>query len=267
MDGSLASAAPHESLIAWRCARAVVVNKPAGIATHRGWDAEPDALLQRVRDEVGAYVYPVNRLDRGASGAVIFALDRDAASWLGIALQEGRIDKRYLAITRGHPPNGRLDYAIPKAPGEPRVPAITDITCLETFGRYALVEARPITGRLHQIRRHLKHLSCPLIGDVRYGKGEHNRLFRTTHGLSRLALHCVEVVLPVPQDWLGDAGRDVAARERSATSPTSATIEPGGQTGRCTITLSLATDMTHAIESCRAMYAGSLRHDFAMRSS
>ena len=65
---------------------------------------------------------------------------------------------------------------VPRAPGEDRVAARTEVWRRETFGRYALVEARLHTGRLHQIRRHLKHISCPLIGDVRYGKGEHNRI-------------------------------------------------------------------------------------------
>jgi tRNA pseudouridine65 synthase len=68
----------------------------------------------------------------------------------------------------------------------------------EVFGRYSLVEARPLTGRLHQVRRHLKHISCPLIGDVNYGKGEHNRLFRERYGLHRLFLHATRLRLPHP---------------------------------------------------------------------
>jgi len=84
---------------------------------------------------------------------------------------------------------GLIDHAIPRAPGEERVPAQTAYERLGTFERYALVLALPKTGRLHQIRRHLKHLSCPLIGDVRYGKGEHNRWFREHYGFERLALH------------------------------------------------------------------------------
>jgi len=134
------------------------------------------------------WVYPVHRLDRGASGAVLFALDKEAARAFSEAW--GEADKRYLAITRGHPPEHVvIDHAIPKAPGEARIAAVTEIWRRETFGRYALVEARPHTGRLHQIRRHLKHIACPLIGDVRYGKGEHNRWFREHYALSRLALH------------------------------------------------------------------------------
>lgn len=184
-------------MILHRDDRCVVVNKPTGVVTHRGWADDDDALLQRVRDAVHAYVYPVNRLDRGASGIVMFALDKEAAKLFSAAWEGAQ--KRYLAITRGHPPAELvIDHAIPKAPGEARVPAVTEVRCLETFGRYALVEARPRTGRLHQIRRHLKHIACPLIGDVRYGKGEHNRLWREQHGLHRLALHATALAVDHP---------------------------------------------------------------------
>ena len=88
-----------------------------------------------------------------------------------------------------------IDHPIPKAPGLERVPAKTELWRRDTFGRYALVEARPKTGRLHQIRRHLKHISCPLIGDVRYGKGEHNRLWRERFDFHRLALHCASLAV------------------------------------------------------------------------
>jgi tRNA pseudouridine65 synthase len=180
-----------------RDARCVAVDKPSGVATHRGWADDDDALLQIVRDTVNAYVYPIHRLDRGASGVTLFALDRDAARAFGDAWPAA--DKRYLAITRGHPPEHVfIDHAIPKAPGLERVPAKTEVWRKEVFGRYALVEARPHTGRLHQIRRHLKHISCPLIGDVRYGKGEHNRLWRERFELHRLALHCASLRVPHP---------------------------------------------------------------------
>jgi tRNA pseudouridine65 synthase len=186
-------------VILHRDVRCVVVDKPTGVATHRGWADDDDALLQRVRDAVNAYVYPIHRLDRGASGCTLFALDKEAARAFTDAWMARTADKRYLAITRGHPPEHVvLDHPIPKAPGEERVEAITEFWRRETFGRYALVEARPITGRLHQIRRHLKHLACPLIGDVRYGKGEHNRLFRERHALHRLALHCASLTVAHP---------------------------------------------------------------------
>jgi tRNA pseudouridine65 synthase len=217
-------------VILHRDPRCVVVDKPSGIATHRGWDDSDDALLQVVRDAVNAYVYPIHRLDRGASGIVLFALDREAARAFSEAWPAA--DKRYLAITRGHPPEHVvIDHAIPKAPGEPRVPAVTELWRLDTFGRYALVEARPHTGRLHQIRRHCKHISCPLVGDVRYGKGEHNRIFRERYALHRLALHATSLRVPHPEggelavtcelaaDFAGALAAVRAAESRSGGDP------------------------------------------------
>ncbi len=213
-------------MILHRDDRCVVVDKPSGIATHRGWDDSDDALLQRVRDAVGAYVYPIHRLDRGASGVVLFALDKEAARAFTDAWMAGGADKRYLAITRGHPPAYTLlDHPVLKEErGGARVDARTEIWRRDTFGRYAIVEARPLTGRLHQIRRHLKHLSCPLIGDVRYGKGDHNRLFRTQHDLHRLALHATRLSVPHPDGSL------------------------------LVVESPLAADMAAAIASCRAAY-------------
>jgi len=210
-------------VILHRDARCVVVDKPSGVATHRGWADDDDALLQRVRDQVGAYVYPVHRLDRGASGIVLFALDREAAAAFADAWPDA--DKRYLAITRGHPPEHVvIDHPVPNASNE-RVPAITEVWREETLGRYALVAARPRTGRLHQIRRHLKHIACPLIGDVRYGKGEHNRLWRERFALHRLALHCRSL----------------------------AVAHPDG--GTLAIECALPDDLVHAIAAARAAFA------------
>ena len=168
----------------------VVVDKPSGMIVHRGWANDDVDLLRMTRNALGRYVYPLHRLDRGASGAVLFALNEDAARILNRSFADRSMDKRYLALTRGHPAeHGLIDHPIPRAPGEERVPAQTEYFRVGTFERYALVVAVPKTGRLHQIRRHLKHISCPLIGDVRYGKGEHNRLFREQYALDRLALH------------------------------------------------------------------------------
>jgi len=176
--------------ILYRDEACVVVDKPSGMIVHRGWANDDCDLLRVTRDALGRYVYPLHRLDRGASGAVLFALNEDAARVLNRSFADRSMDKRYLALTRGHPAEHDLiDHPIPRAPGEERVPAQTEVFRIGTFERYALVVALPKTGRLHQIRRHLKHVSCPLIGDVRYGKGEHNRFFREQYALDRLALH------------------------------------------------------------------------------
>ena len=179
----------------------LIVNKPSGLLVHRGWARDRVVAMTLARDLVGRHVHPVHRLDRPTSGALAFALDREAARRLQEQFAAGEVRKRYLALVRGHPPEHVvLDHPVPKTPRGERVPAVTEIRRLATFERYALVEAVPKTGRLHQIRRHLKHLTHPLIGDVRYGKGDINREFRRRYGLHRLALHARELELAHPVD-------------------------------------------------------------------
>jgi tRNA pseudouridine65 synthase len=184
----------------------VIVDKPSGVVVHRGWADDDGGVLVALRRQLGRKLWPLHRLDRGASGALAFALDAGSAAALGRAFAAGQVDKRYLALVRGHPPESvHIDHPLPAGEdaGSERVGAVTDVRRLGTWERYALVEAIPRSGRLHQIRRHLKHIACPLIGDVNYGKGEHNRLFRERFGLHRLALHALALTLPHPRT--GDA--------------------------------------------------------------
>jgi tRNA pseudouridine65 synthase len=185
--------------VLYRSAALVAVDKPAGLAVHRGQSRDPVHALQLVRDQIGAYVYPVHRLDRATSGVLLFALSSDAARELGAAFARGTVKKRYVALVRGTPPDSvRVDHPLSQEGNKPSQPAATSIRTLARYGRYSLVEATPETGRTHQIRRHLKHLSCPIIGDVRYGKGDHNRWFRAHYGLHRLALHASHLTLDDP---------------------------------------------------------------------
>ena len=170
----------------------MVASKPSGLLVHRGWDDDDDVAMFRVRDAIGQHVFPVHRLDRGTSGALLFARTREAAASLGRAFEEGRIEKRYLGLVRGTPPDsGVIDHPIPKSEGGARVPAVTRFrrVARSPVDRCSLVEAIPETGRLHQVRRHFHHIHHPLVGDVNYGSGEINRRYRTTYALHRLALH------------------------------------------------------------------------------
>jgi tRNA pseudouridine65 synthase len=185
--------------ILYRDADVVAVNKPSGLAVHRGWADDDEFAMTLVRDQLGQWVYPVHRLDRGASGVLLFGLSSDAARALCEQFEKHEVHKRYVALVRGAPPEVLvIDHAL--RPDNSAVPqaAITDVRRLSQFGRYAWVEASPRSGRLHQIRRHLKHVSCPIIGDVRYGKGEHNRLFRERYALHRLALHAAQLRVRAP---------------------------------------------------------------------
>jgi len=204
-------------------AHVVVANKPSGLLVHRGWDDDDDVAMFRVRDAIGARVFPLHRLDRGTSGALVFALTAEAAATMANAFAEGRVDKRYLALVRGKPPDeGIVDYPIEKREGGPRVDAVTRFRCVarSNVDRCSLVLAMPETGRLHQIRRHLRHINHPLIGDVKHGSGPINRKYRAEYGLHRLALHAhfvafehpatgarVEVAAAMPDDLAAPLAR------------------------------------------------------------
>jgi tRNA pseudouridine65 synthase len=214
--------------ILYRTSALVAVDKPSGLAVHRGQSRDPVHALELVRDSVRSYLYPVHRLDRATSGVLVFALSAEAARAVAGAFERGDIEKRYLALVRGNPPDQALvEHPLSQEDDKPAQQARTAIFTRARYGRYALVEALPKTGRTHQIRRHLKHLSCPIIGDVRYGKGEHNRFFRTELAFHRLALHAtslgltdpstgklVTIVAPLPPEL----ERTLAALERATAS-------------------------------------------------
>jgi len=200
--------------ILYRDAQLLALNKPSGIPVHRGWARGPGSLAALVRRELGSdKVHPAHRLDQPTSGVVLFALDSETARDLGRAFASGAVQKRYLALVRGRSPEqGDIDHPLPRGDGGPRRPAQTRyrrLHCVETEPRHAsLVEVWPATGRLHQVRRHLKHIDHPVLGDANYGRGDLNRAFRERYGLARLALHAAELALNHPVS--GEALRLVA---------------------------------------------------------
>jgi tRNA pseudouridine65 synthase len=188
----------------------IVLSKPSGLVVHPGssGDRLEETLLGRLRAlDLGA-IHTVHRLDRGTSGVLVIAREPDAARALHEAFAEGRVHKRYLALVRGlAPEEADVDYAIPKNEGGARVPArslVRRVAHVELEGsplrepRYSWVEVLPQTGRYHQVRRHVRHLGHPVIGDAVYGRGEHNRYLRERVGLARLALHAAHLELAHP---------------------------------------------------------------------
>ncbi len=189
----------------------VAVHKPSGLLVHRSKLAHGESvfLLQRLRDQLGQRVYPVHRLDRPTSGVMVFALDSATAARLGETFTERRVAKRYLAVVRGVGPGyERLEYALREEDGSrpkaemPALEATTDIRRLDSVelpvqvdrypsSRYSLMEARPLTGRRHQIRRHLSRRGYPIVGDAKHGKGNHNRFFAERLNCPRLLLAAV----------------------------------------------------------------------------
>lgn len=202
----------------------IVVNKPSGLLVHRSSiDRQASQFaLQVLRDQIGRKVFPVHRLDRPTSGALIFALSSSVARFFSQEFAEGRVGKTYLAVVRGTPPAEiLLDYPLKEEldpisdkmarVDKPAQAAVTQFKNLLIYefpisvdkfptARYSLVCAKPKTGRKHQIRRHLRHLGHPIVGDVKYGSGKHNRFFRTSLGVNRLLLACTEVSFRHPND-------------------------------------------------------------------
>jgi len=216
---------PDRLEILYRDDALIAVHKPAGLLVHRSEidRHETRFAVQMLRDQISQHVWPAHRLDRGTSGVLLFALDRDTAAQLGRQFEAQTVDKRYLAVVRGHPPeSGLIDHPLArkvdaKAYRDPRSTA-TDAQAARTAyqrlatielpiavdryptSRYALLALHPETGRQHQIRRHLKHIAHPIIGDATYGKGRHNRMFAQELGCARLLLACTELVVTHPQD-------------------------------------------------------------------
>lgn len=204
----------------------IAIHKPSGLLVHRTVldRHETRFAVQLLRDQIGQYVYPVHRLDRGTSGVLLFALDRELGKALSAQFEAQTVDKTYLAIVRGHPPaSGRIEHALTRqfdnyefrSPDATELAqsALTDYRRLALAelpyrvdrypsSRYALLELKPKTGRRHQLRRHLKHLAHPIIGDATYGKGRHNRLFQELFGCQRMLLASVGMQLTHPVSGL-----------------------------------------------------------------
>lgn len=191
----------------------VAINKPSGLLVHKSPidKRETRFALQMVRDQIGQYVYPIHRLDKPTSGVLLFALSKEVARAISEQFLTNTIQKEYVAVVRGYTPKeGSIDYDLKvildakadkdRSDNKRPQPAITEYQRIATVelpysvsrypvARYSWVRLSPKTGRKHQLRRHMKHLLHPIVGDTKYGRGEHNRLFRARFDSHRLLLH------------------------------------------------------------------------------
>jgi tRNA pseudouridine65 synthase len=176
----------------------VAIEKPQGFHVHqpefpRRRVSRGITVLPNLRDQLGLYLYPVHRIDVGTEGVLIFAFKKETAAYFSRLFQNGGIHKLYFAVVRGWmDPDGTIDIPLELDSTDIAVPALTRF---RTHGRvelpfavgkkhqtarYSLVEARPETGRYHQVRRHFARLAHPLVGDRVHGDSHHNRFFRET---------------------------------------------------------------------------------------
>ncbi|WP_318445615.1 tRNA pseudouridine(65) synthase TruC [Photobacterium leiognathi] len=191
----------------------IAVNKPAGMLVHRSWldSNETVFVMQTLRDQIGQHVFPLHRLDRPTSGVLLFGLSSEIAAEIMPMFAGRDMHKTYHAVVRGwikeaavldYPLKVELDKIADKNASEekeaqPAVTAYEPLATVETdiavgrysTSRYCLVEMKPETGRKHQLRRHMHHLSHHIIGDVNHGDGRHNRMFREHYDCHRLMLH------------------------------------------------------------------------------
>lgn len=199
------------------------IYKPAGLLVHRTpldkW--EKDSVLDRLEKQFNKKFYSVHRLDRPTSGLLLLANNATVASNLSRQFREGFISKKYIAVVRGYLENsGIIDYALTDIKNKDtkletkniktKKEAITNYKNLANIelpfkidkfptSRYSIIELEPKTGRMHQLRRHLKHISHPIIGDTCYGKSIHNSFFKDQFSLNELLLCSVGIYFCHPQ--------------------------------------------------------------------
>lgn len=191
----------------------VFIDKPAGYFVHPPENQElarfcrPElVILSQLRRQIGCYLYPVHRLDVATSGVLAFALTPEAAAGFQKCSQNGQIKKRYLLLARGWiQEEQRIEIPLESDSSDRLLDSTTVIhplRHLEVEGspsakhptqRYTLAEAEPLTGRFHQIRRHLNRISHPIIGDNDHGDSRQNRFFREKFGVQGLCLWAVEL--------------------------------------------------------------------------
>lgn len=188
----------------------LVVNKPAGMVVHPApgnWNQTfVNALLHHCQnlptsqDESRPGI--VHRLDKNTSGILIAAKTTLAHQKLIEAFQEKKIEKTYLAICIGKPPNGVIQQPIGRDPryrkkmrvSEEGKPAQTKCHILAFNDKMSLVQLNPITGRTHQLRVHMKYCKTPILGDEVYGNASLNKAFEAT----RQCLHAYQIKLSHP---------------------------------------------------------------------
>lgn len=202
----------------------IAINKPAGMLVHRSWldKHETQFVMQTLRDQIGQHVFPVHRLDRPTSGVLLFALNSEIARLLALQFEHHQVQKIYWAVVRGYlQGQGQIDYALkPRLDkiadkfvqeDKPAEVAITDYRGLaiteQAFSarpkryatsRYSLVELKPLTGRKHQLRRHMTHIFHPIVGDTTYGDTAQNRAITQHIGITRLLLHARQLTFIHP---------------------------------------------------------------------
>jgi len=194
----------------------LVLDKPAGLAVHKGSGLNYGVIeVLRAERPGDVFLELAHRLDRETSGCLVLAKTSVALRRIQEAFRAGRVEKRYLVLTRGYWNHGPREVNLPLRRnvlrgGERMVEVLDDGKPSRTrfrpvsLGKLAsLLEADIATGRTHQIRVHAAHIEHPVAGDDKYGDAAFNRILVEQCGLRRLFLHAHSLSLPL-------GGRDLA---------------------------------------------------------
>lgn len=180
----------------------VAINKPHGLLVHRSPIASDASIfaLQLLRDQLRQPVYPAHRLDRKTAGILLFSLNKEIDPRIQQLFAEQKVEKTYWAIVRGYTDDaGKIDYPLRKDNGTLQE-AITYYRTLQRIeiniplgkyetSRYSLVEVKPTTGRMHQIRKHFAHIFHPILADRPHGCNKQNKLWKTRFDMDTMMLH------------------------------------------------------------------------------
>lgn len=183
--------------------RWAVIAKPPRLACHRSSLVQDRTTVMKLLPrQLGREVHLVHRLDRGASGCLLAAFDGPTTALLQAAMARSEATKTYLAFVRGF---FRWDDPVlvdtPMAEeGDPKpARSVVEVIGRSMEPRCSLLRVRPETGRYHQVRRHVRDLDHPILGDHDHGDSRVNRVWRAEHGLERLGLHALSMEVPTPE--------------------------------------------------------------------
>lgn len=195
----LRRAAPPLPKVVYEDEDVLVIDKPPHEPTTPQGE-HTSSLLERVRTQLGfPEATPVHRLDIGTSGLLVIAKRPTAVAPWRRALGSASARKIYLAAVKGITP-AKGAVSRPLRDGDRMLPSRTRYRRLAILAGHSLLRVLPEEGRTHQIRRHLKGIGHPVLGDERYGHAPSNRHFIEKYGLDRTFLHCVRLELTHPHD-------------------------------------------------------------------
>lgn len=180
----------------------IAIHKPCGFMVHRS-SLDPyttDLVLQHLRNQIKQRIYPIHRLDRKTSGILLLALSKESLTKMNILFKERKVEKEYLAICRGYTDEKfTIDYPLTSPSGKLQDACTEGVTIDQSelpwqtskfaTSRYSLVRLKPITGRTHQLRKHMAHVFHPIIGDRPHGCNKQNRYFKNNYDITNMMLH------------------------------------------------------------------------------